>query len=769
MHEGKSRTYTEADIPPQLEEPYRQIIGFIDAISREHRRPADLRNILDRDRAPFGDVLESLPETVSMAITIDADRGMGKTTLLKTLISELRRADSPYPPHIVPDPIVPDLFGETDLPMGWALAALHDSMEALTSPTGSGSGERDERDQRTHGGRSETARVWTWFEGVRQTALSIFGPPATQGMGDLSAYEYGRELGVTLSDTYHLQRKFGCLIEALLSLRCPPDRQQSNHHGSPLVIFSFDDLDLAAVKASEVLTTVRILAGIPRVVVIVAGHEDTFRSGLLAESVSEKTRQMASVLVRDEGPITTDSLIDLAGKQLDKALPNHYRVRLAELPPDQRLRFRPVGRERTLRDVLTKHGQEGLNRQDLGIENVAELFDLRPFLEGKRDDSDGGRDYVPSQLANALPGCPRILVQLYEHLDRPNDAESSPVPTEDGPRLLQTLYEYGVKSVSPQYRTLMQDLVDWMHRWIDLSQVATTTRVQGATHIGLGNRRILKVRPRIQEVLVDARSDPGVELGPAESALAFLLHDVADAAETDLATSFGIVGPRMRPGGSEASSPASLHARGRGESLDYWKLPRWGYWCDFFLYYQRWQRCVREFMDHGQDSSGDVSPQAQADALFLGHVQAVLDTAERARGEGELSMRWLLESPPNDRPERSEAWRTKLGDRALDLCEKGVRGSGPSAQWHLVDWILYDFRQHFERRSVSDEVWRWMGSLHSKLSRWRFLQSWRTPDDRPPMAGPIRRVDDEAPTSTGNWIDKTNVIESRPHELAKLD
>lgn len=333
-------------------------------------------------------------------VSILGGRGVGKTTVLEEVLRRL--LDKESADTIIIDPIVPESFLQGDHPLGWISAALWPHVRQIEEQL-----RRSNRDA----GANELRKVYRDF--ASSVRAFVLGDRAT------SASPYDATTRLIDESTwlavagYEVPRKLGALVETLFALHLEVSpRGDRRSQGRPLLVVSFDDVDLHPDRLASILSAMPVVLAHPAVVVLVAADPELLNSG--AEAQCRK-------LVPNED---ASKARQLARDQLRKRLPLDLRVSLPTLTVPERLDFVPEGEESSLRDVLA-----GIRICDrfIGPKTMLDLFDLSWNLPQVSGTPEAATCYV-----HMLPDDPRSLSQLYWMTSRYHRALET-VPREGGP------------------------------------------------------------------------------------------------------------------------------------------------------------------------------------------------------------------------------------------------------------------------------------------------------------------------------------------------
>lgn len=365
--------------------------------------PEDLRGLVKDaiDRVRFFDSHRHGEPWDRRAVNTDAFsvvsvlgwRGSGKTTVLKATCHELTEsADSRY---LVLPLIRPELFTESQSVIASTFSAITQVLEDHDLAIDDIDGRLGNRPLRIG---NETLELRSWALRLQRYA-SALSQPGSRAESSLDDYitESTKTSGASIEFTGLWRAYASALIAAF-------DRST--------LIIAVDDADLAPQGFIEVLRSIRWLANVEGVTIILAADRDEAKASLMSHSRSaapERPRDDLAHRARQSIDVSRMRLVD---GQLSKIMPPDGRVYITEMSPDECLNFRPVHEELSL------------------IERLREL----KFSDHVGDaDSFGdllcvgtGSSITPTWLAAALPTNPRELTAIYRFVQRTTRDDVAP-------------------------------------------------------------------------------------------------------------------------------------------------------------------------------------------------------------------------------------------------------------------------------------------------------------------------------------------------------
>lgn len=302
--------------------------------------------------------LERSPRDFRTTVTIDGDRGVGKTTLLLLAMHALSERED-----VVVLPVIrPEQFTEPESLFGRVLESLADYVfncrPDLYESTVGGDELLSARFERLAGIEAVTRRD------VR-SSVAIESDASDTASDALMATRRGNELDA-------MWRPFVSEVLAALGVR--------------KLVIPIDDADLSPQHLPWLLGDIRRLDDHQAVTCVLALNSHDLRDFLRGATLRMSGLEESSF----------PRIGSVVSRQVEKALPYQNWVRLRSWRPDRRLGFRDLGRRTaTIEDLLAKVEFGGI-----------------PL--GKRVRTPLGH---PNQFANALPSRPRPLERLALELD----------------------------------------------------------------------------------------------------------------------------------------------------------------------------------------------------------------------------------------------------------------------------------------------------------------------------------------------------------------
>jgi hypothetical protein len=352
-------------------------------------------------------------------ISILGGRGSGKTTVLETALRDLRTT----PETIVLRPIYPEAFLVGDHPIGWIAAALRPHVDGSAAELRMKK-RADDADQLTEAYNQFNNRVHTFLLAQTQ-GLDTSGDTMLRKSDMLAA---ASESGFTLVE------KLEELLRRLFTLRpSGSTRTSALSNRSPLLVVSFDDVDLYPERVTRILEVLPVLSHLPRTVVMIAADPSLLRAQL--------TRGCLELVGKD----SQSTGVQLAEDQFMKRMPWDLQFALGDLTLAERWAFRPEGENETLQQVLA--GIE-LRRTKYGPQTLADFFDLSWNYTAQTP------ELLPTLYTHMLPSDPRALVNLHG-IAVAHRARLRSVAGRDSGRLRTKPYQ-------ERFRSLVKDLFQFL-------------------------------------------------------------------------------------------------------------------------------------------------------------------------------------------------------------------------------------------------------------------------------------------------------------------
>jgi hypothetical protein len=344
-------------------------------------------------------------------VTLSGGRGWGKTTVLEMVLADLRHRQSAD--TIVLAPIYPEAFLVGDRPIGWIAASFAEHVDKLTEELRRENKveEADKLDAAYH--RFNT-RV-QWYLVPDQSAWASSRESTEQVADALSA---------AARSGFELCNSLNTLLNAIFNAKALGTAAKVNLR--PLLVISFDDIDLHPERLDSILELLPSLASLPRVAIIVAADLELLRHRMrnncdkffgIAKNLSERERgtysgTTSNSIISQEARLRISSSAKLTEDQMGKNFPWDMRFGLGELSLSERLDFCPVGTARSLRELFRSIR---ITDSTLGPKTFADFFD--PSWNYPDDLVLCEHDRV-TRYCHMLPGDPRSLTSLHAIVSR---------------------------------------------------------------------------------------------------------------------------------------------------------------------------------------------------------------------------------------------------------------------------------------------------------------------------------------------------------------
>lgn len=386
-----------ADLPGFEKDAGEKIVGLI-ARHREHVAcpcrgfripihcsPHDEDCPLKRPLNPGPDLLDMEPTTISLL----GCRGTGKTTTMRAVLRQLAHDEKEGKSVTLLTPILdPEIIRPEKDALSWVMAGLGEYVDRL---------ER-EGTVRCHDKLADAYRqLVRKHDSTRPDYIKNLARVTS------TADEYAQELDDTARSSVSFSKQFKEFIALLLCAI----RDSRRGNGTPLLVVSFDDLDLAPEAVSSVLEAVRHCLVSPFVVVLVSGDQK-----LLEAALAQEVRKSL-----DSSNLGSDELARLVNDKVRKLLPEGLRVRMRDLTLAERV---DVLRGRLPKPDPNTRGENALDvplpsdrRKLVHEETIEDLFCHDLLISGNR-----GYESVrfPSFYSRMLPPSIRGTCHLRDAL-----------------------------------------------------------------------------------------------------------------------------------------------------------------------------------------------------------------------------------------------------------------------------------------------------------------------------------------------------------------
>jgi hypothetical protein len=575
-------------------------------------------------------------------VSILGERGSGKTTLLYFACARLLDAAN----DVVLPVIRPEHFARGDSLTGWVLAALErilvsDHSKALRSRF-------QETDLDEALPDSSLADALTRLR--HREALVQGGYREALRRQPLSPYEFGRDAASVTSQGATFVELWRSFMDQVLPMITPSTTRP------PLLVIPIDDADLRPSLLPLVFDEIRRLAAHPSVTVIMCASETTAQNALMSQYLlgGEGETRMAELIQLNMAP--SGGALEVAARQLAKAMPEHLRVYLRPLSLRERLQFRPIDRSRSLIDVLKSIPGAPLVK----IDTLGDYF-AAPVSGRDRH----SRHAIPLGYTNCFSASPRALDQLYRLLEA--HASSDEIAERRFASAARAIVEHGLRSaaplVPPEYRDPVRIYDDEGVVWIE----PDFRDIDFGKQLGRGVRLVRRL-PTGKSVTIALRSVTGLYAAPPEP-LPSLDSDIADRATRSRAMRSGSdhrlhrefpdtyshalmlaeelvgsgpifnrpgrYGDVTTPGAARWDDVCGLTVDGMSTDNAFWVIPDWDDHLDYFLYIATWNELVTSVLHLVRQSPDNNEPYVEA--LFLMHVEAIWSITLRRRIPASLS------------------------------------------------------------------------------------------------------------------------------------
>ena len=317
-------------------------------------------------------------------IGISGGRGVGKSTLLASAVSQMSESD------LVLDVVKPSDFGAATSLGATVLTGIREDIDELLADA--------------------TDEYMPTLRSLRETLLDI-GLDTVQGdklaMANIrhapGAADYGWRLTKAEDSRYSDRRRFSEWLPSYLDFRTKVRGGPTG--GQPLLVIPLDDFDMApALLSSTIEDLGRFLDG-ERIAVLFAFAEDSLVRAVSAKLIGPFLPEFDKYVRL--GLVTPESLSREATDYVTKMLPPALRVELPSWESaSAKLMYKPIGSEKTLIDLL-KSIQLG---DPYPVHSLGDYFEISCFLQLP------GASILPSMYCDMLPSNARALYNLYEVL-----------------------------------------------------------------------------------------------------------------------------------------------------------------------------------------------------------------------------------------------------------------------------------------------------------------------------------------------------------------
>ena len=275
-------------------------------------------------------------------ISILGSRGMGKTSVLYTIIREIKNGTlfqkniniKENCIDIINRPIDPEEISDNSDVLGWAIAALKEQINNLdkrrkTRYQGivSNIESKDEYLDKLNRKHEELIRCYALYR-------KEFGEIYLSN--SVTKSEYYSVLNDVLTSDYNLHKCFDEFINILICYKRMINRQYTpnNLDAEPLIYFFFDDVDMGSRKSVQLLSDILTYFAHPNIVIFVTGDYEVFQLSMMNYFMSETKDNTLKLSQKNK-----DNEVRLSRDRteyfLKKVLPPAYRYYIKEATEDQ--------------------------------------------------------------------------------------------------------------------------------------------------------------------------------------------------------------------------------------------------------------------------------------------------------------------------------------------------------------------------------------------------------------------------------------------------
>lgn len=402
------------NLPPDRKE-------ILDGISHQidkFRANAWKENNINQNRCREKD--KSRPNNV---ISILGGRGSGKTSIALTIrdkLSNIKKINNVEQDFIL-DIIDPSKFNVEDNALGWIIYSFKSYVDDCKY--------KKNMQCKNYCNRNNSEDLTSLYEKLKNTYIHSrkFYRDNLSSITE-SRCEYDKvNSEISLADK-ELESAFRNFIQEICSSKRSELRFLNTHNDEitePLIIITFDDVDMCPQKAPEILELILNYLNHPNIVCMVLGEYKTFNEALVIDLWNKSNVPTQFEL---ETNINNNSLYNDVKRRADdilgKVLPYNYRFKLNDFNLIDRLMFTPFGKIKE--DEEDEKSEELpklyklIDKVKIGIYNDKEVYErkttlLKYFLEPLIDINKINDDIISLKLDEDKKR--KTYVGYYEHLN----------------------------------------------------------------------------------------------------------------------------------------------------------------------------------------------------------------------------------------------------------------------------------------------------------------------------------------------------------------
>jgi hypothetical protein len=583
------------EVPETQWVPYDRILNIIEDLrerSKEEPRmePGDENR---GDRVPEARKWEYAPDYIYNVAGILGERGSGKTTLLYSVVDALMRKNQ----DVVLPPIQPERFGPDDTFLGWVLAGLDRFVQQVEEAI-------------SYYGESRS--LTQEFDGLQRLVVGTHGGRKTFGEALVQShpdrYEYGAEMARLNSDGFTLRRRMHDFLDHILNEAPRYFGRPIEPWNPPLIIVPVDDADMDIERVIPILQQLRLIVSHARVVALLAGDLRTFSTSIRIETL-KMTSGIRNLELLDVPAESYRSFLHRhVDRQVTKYLPRNLRVELPPLTIHERLVFMPVDEFRkpiddrqSLLDLLNMvelPAPRNTSASEAHVHSLGRYFDLSgAFTDGQRAQTKSPPQ--PSPYCHALSSSPRDLVQIHETLRFLLSKSPEPGDRIQTTKIIRRFWELLVDGVALDERPVVEKVVEWLPTHEGPEQAVTDfTGLQDYLQVGRsrtlvkGTDHSITFRRAERLFMLQSAGEEGASGTNLLSETAQAVVDFAtEFASSSMALQVGTIGYLTRPGGV-LWTVVELRWKSENTDNNYWLIPDWKNYLDYFLFMERWNKLV---------------------------------------------------------------------------------------------------------------------------------------------------------------------------------
>ncbi len=341
---------------------------------------------------------------INQTISILGNRGVGKTSLLLTLVSKGDKNNCPtnIEDDIILETIDPDKFSAEKNALGWIIFSFEKILKSLKPKCLDFCESKNKK--------------YSELEAIYKELKQVYINSRENSRRDMSGFingnsEYSRIAEKVLFSEMNLSDKLYDFFSKLVAYNKKTEKQ-------PLIFISFDDVDLCPEQSTKIINTILHYLSHPAVVTIVLGNMETFILGI-ERNIMKINKVYDSDLERSENKkLAHETSLEI----FKKCLPPFYRSYIRKMSYKEIMNFIPYGNKDKYKSSINET-MSNIYINDKKLIQLYDFFDLENLnLISSLDEKILNywlKFYEKSDniFSSILPQIPRDAINFYYMLD----------------------------------------------------------------------------------------------------------------------------------------------------------------------------------------------------------------------------------------------------------------------------------------------------------------------------------------------------------------